>query len=149
MTTSENDKAILDKLQAKGLCVGEEAKLFFPDEGESYKQGFLICSECPLRQECAEYGIRNMEFGLWGGLTPIDRKRIRRARKHNLAKDIIEVANHGNGTKSWKLHIERGETDCEVCYKAFAKAVPARVIAQNFKSQRNVETRIERDAKSD
>jgi len=31
-------------------------------------------------QECAEWGIRNERFGIWGGLSAVERKRIRRQR---------------------------------------------------------------------
>lgn len=55
---------------------------FFPD----YKQaGFIelsgyakaMCDDCPIKQMCAEYGIKHAEYGIWGGLTESDRARIR------------------------------------------------------------------------
>lgn len=38
-----------------------------------------LCSDCPVRNLCAEYAITNHEnFGVWGGTGPLDRKVIRR-----------------------------------------------------------------------
>jgi len=39
-----------------------------------------ICNSCPHKAECAEWGIKNESFGIWGGLTETDRRPIRRAR---------------------------------------------------------------------
>ena len=40
-----------------------------------------ICVTCPHRDACAEWGIERETFGVWGGLTPADRRRIRKARR--------------------------------------------------------------------
>lgn len=38
-----------------------------------------ICGECPVRNLCLEYAIEQQEeFGIFGGLTPGERKRLRR-----------------------------------------------------------------------
>ena len=39
-----------------------------------------ICSGCPHKRECAEWGIAQEAHGIWGGLTIRDRQRIRRQR---------------------------------------------------------------------
>jgi WhiB family redox-sensing transcriptional regulator len=39
-----------------------------------------ICQNCRHRTECAEWGIKNEAYGVWGGLTEIERKKIRRVR---------------------------------------------------------------------
>lgn len=41
-----------------------------------------ICHDCPVRDLCADYAIANREeYGIWGGLMPADRKRIRAQRR--------------------------------------------------------------------
>lgn len=43
-----------------------------------------ICARCPVKDPCAEWAIDAREqFGLWGGLTPEERKvlRLQRARE--------------------------------------------------------------------
>ena len=39
-----------------------------------------ICRGCPHRRECAEWGIHKENFGIWGGLSPRERFRIRQQR---------------------------------------------------------------------
>lgn len=40
-----------------------------------------VCGQCIHRIECAEWGIRQENFGIWGGLTTYERKAIRSKRK--------------------------------------------------------------------
>lgn len=38
-----------------------------------------ICAGCPVRNLCLEYALDNEEdFGIWGGLTPRERRMVRR-----------------------------------------------------------------------
>lgn len=50
----------------------------------SYAAGVSICGKCSHRYECAEWGIKHEKWGLWGGLTPHDRIKIRRKLKITL-----------------------------------------------------------------
>jgi WhiB family redox-sensing transcriptional regulator len=43
-----------------------------------------ICKGCPHRTECAEWGIRNEHFGIWGGLSERERSKIRRQKNIHL-----------------------------------------------------------------
>lgn len=62
---------------------------YFPEHNESVQyQAYLVkqavqgCMECPLINLCAEYAITaGEEFGIWGGLTRSQRKRMRQARR--------------------------------------------------------------------
>ena len=40
-----------------------------------------ICRRCPNQEECAEWGIQNENFGIWGGLNEGQRRLIRRKRR--------------------------------------------------------------------
>ena len=55
---------------------------WFPEvgSGTSYEIRYArsICGQCIHQAECAEWGIRYERFGIWGGLTELDRKNIRR-----------------------------------------------------------------------
>jgi WhiB family transcriptional regulator, redox-sensing transcriptional regulator len=35
------------------------------------------CKVCPVREECLEYALKWEQYGLWGGLTPGQRRKIR------------------------------------------------------------------------
>jgi hypothetical protein len=47
---------------------------------DPYKYARQVCGTCPHKIECAEWGIANEDHGMWGGLSPADRKGIRRKR---------------------------------------------------------------------
>jgi len=54
---------------------------FFPEKGGSTREAKRICSGCEVRAECLEYALANDErFGIWGGLSERERRRVRRQR---------------------------------------------------------------------
>lgn len=65
-----------------GSCRGVDPDVFFPDRGESLSPAQAICAECIVSDECLEYALANGErFGVWGGTSERERRRIRRARR--------------------------------------------------------------------
>ncbi len=63
-------------------CRGGDADLFFPERGASTRTAKAICRECIVREECLEFAIVNSEkFGIWGGLSERERRKIRRERQ--------------------------------------------------------------------
>ncbi|HEX7100139.1 MAG TPA: WhiB family transcriptional regulator [Acidimicrobiia bacterium] len=63
-------------------CRGADADLFFPERGASTRKAKAICAECQVRQECLEYAIQIGEkFGIWGGMSERERRKIRRERQ--------------------------------------------------------------------
>lgn len=62
-------------------CLGVDPDLFFPERGASTKEAKAVCQGCVVREECLEYAIAHGEkFGIWGGLSERERRRIRRQR---------------------------------------------------------------------
>lgn len=62
-------------------CLGVDPDLFFPERGASTKEAKSVCQGCVVREECLEYALANGEkFGIWGGLSERERRRIRRQR---------------------------------------------------------------------
>ena len=51
--------------------------LFFSEKAEDITQAKEACGFCPVRAECAELG-KNEEFGVWGGMTPDERRSAQR-----------------------------------------------------------------------
>jgi WhiB family redox-sensing transcriptional regulator len=73
----------LDQLswQDYANCRGADADLFFPERGASTRRAKSICGACEVRRECLEYAIVNGEkFGIWGGMSERERRRVRRER---------------------------------------------------------------------
>ncbi len=63
-------------------CLGVDPDLFFPERGASTKEAKAVCQACVVRDDCAEFALANGEkFGIWGGLSERERRRIRRQRK--------------------------------------------------------------------
>lgn len=62
-------------------CLGTDPDLFFPERGASTKEAKAVCQGCVVREDCLEYALANGEkFGIWGGLSERERRRIRRQR---------------------------------------------------------------------
>lgn len=67
--------------QRQANCMGVDPDLFFPERGASTREAKEVCRGCVVRAECLEYALTNSEkFGIWGGLSERERRRIRRAR---------------------------------------------------------------------
>jgi WhiB family redox-sensing transcriptional regulator len=67
--------------QLKANCLGVDPDLFFPERGASTKEAKEVCRGCIVREQCLEYALANGEkFGIWGGMSERERRRIRRAR---------------------------------------------------------------------
>lgn len=62
-------------------CLGVDPDLFFPERGASTREAKEVCKGCSVRAECLEYALSNGErFGIWGGLSERERRRLRRQR---------------------------------------------------------------------
>jgi WhiB family transcriptional regulator, redox-sensing transcriptional regulator len=67
--------------QTRANCMGVDPDLFFPERGASTREAKEVCRGCVVREDCLEYALANGEkFGIWGGLSERERRRIRRAR---------------------------------------------------------------------
>jgi len=62
-------------------CLGVDPDLFFPERGASTREAKEVCRGCEVRHDCLEFALQNGEkFGIWGGLSERERRRIRRQR---------------------------------------------------------------------
>jgi WhiB family redox-sensing transcriptional regulator len=53
--------------------------MFFPASSGEEAEALALCDTCPVRAQCLEYALRNKEsYGVWGGTTPEQRRRMRR-----------------------------------------------------------------------
>jgi WhiB family transcriptional regulator, redox-sensing transcriptional regulator len=67
--------------QDRANCLGVDPDLFFPERGASTREAKEVCRGCVVRAECLEFALQNGErFGIWGGLSERERRRIRRQR---------------------------------------------------------------------
>ena len=66
--------------QEQALCAQTDPESFFPEKGGSTREAKRICAACDVRQECLEFALaRDERFGIWGGMSERERRRLRRA----------------------------------------------------------------------
>ena len=76
--------------QDQANCLGVDPDLFFPERGASTREAKEVCRGCQVRTQCLEYALMNGEkFGIWGGLSERERRRLRRQRAQSSGKRII------------------------------------------------------------
>ncbi|WP_213814323.1 WhiB family transcriptional regulator [Glaciihabitans sp. dw_435] len=65
--------------QSDSLCAQTDPEAFFPEKGGSTRDAKKICGSCEVRNQCLEYALENDErFGIWGGLSERERRKLRK-----------------------------------------------------------------------
>ena len=65
--------------QSDALCAQTDPESFFPEKGGATREAKRICETCEVRSECLDYALENDErFGIWGGLSERERRKLRR-----------------------------------------------------------------------
>ena len=76
--------------KSMGNCTTSDPDAFFPASSQQPNAALAICgkpgapNECPVKAECLAAGMPE-RYGVWGGTTENDRKKLRRER--NIATD--------------------------------------------------------------
>lgn len=87
-------------------CLGTDPEPFFPSSDSVLTSDAVkLCTRCPVRTTCLTHAVEHGEYtGIWGGLTPAQRKRWARDRGH---------ARHGTITG-----YTRDRCRCDLCRAA-------------------------------
>ncbi|HRN30012.1 MAG TPA: WhiB family transcriptional regulator [Terrimesophilobacter sp.] len=65
--------------QSDALCAQTDPEAFFPEKGGSTRDAKRICASCEVKAQCLEYALQNDErFGIWGGLSERERRKLRK-----------------------------------------------------------------------
>jgi len=79
--------------RSSAACLTHDPELFFP-VGESdtsrpqIREAKAVCARCPVAAECLEYVLdTRQDFGVWGGTSVDDRRRLRRRAVRARAKE--------------------------------------------------------------
>jgi WhiB family redox-sensing transcriptional regulator len=65
--------------QERALCAQTDPEAFFPEKGGSTREAKRICVGCEVKEECLAYALAHDErFGIWGGLSERERRRLKR-----------------------------------------------------------------------
>ena len=66
---------------AEALCAQTDPEMFCPDaksREDARSDAKQVCGNCPVRQDCLVYALTHNEpYGVWGGLTPAERRKLR------------------------------------------------------------------------
>lgn len=64
-------------------CLGLAPDLFFPARGQDITSAKAVCRDCVVRDDCLAYALTSPteRFGVWGGLSERERRRVRHARQ--------------------------------------------------------------------
>jgi WhiB family transcriptional regulator, redox-sensing transcriptional regulator len=69
--------------QDAALCAETDPEAFFPEKGGSTLPAKQVCRNCEVRAECLDYALKHEDisgFGIWGGLSERQRRRLKRDR---------------------------------------------------------------------
>lgn len=68
----------------KGECFDTYNEMFYSVEEErnAYAYNFInavrsICARCPIYNDCLTYAFKNENYGVWGGLTSVERNAMK------------------------------------------------------------------------
>lgn len=63
---------------AEAVCAQVDPEIFFPEKGGSNREAKRICMSCPVRVACErEAAERDEPFGIWGGTSERERRRLK------------------------------------------------------------------------
>jgi WhiB family redox-sensing transcriptional regulator len=62
------------------LCPQVSQDLFFPEKGKRVDDAKSVCRDCPVTDKCLQLAlsIPGGVYGIWGGTTEAERRRLRR-----------------------------------------------------------------------
>jgi WhiB family redox-sensing transcriptional regulator len=81
--------------RADGACRTADPDLFFPvvagtAGSKQVAKARQICAGCPVKEQCLDFALRTHEAaGIWGGTTPEERIRVRRARHRHTSRTAV------------------------------------------------------------
>lgn len=114
--------------KADAACRDLDPDLFFPAPGESHTEAQAVCRRCDVQAECLAYALTSDErFGVWGGTSERERRRIRRARQRAVGQLGPErPVDHGTTESEYRRCLEHNGTACAPCVAAANTASRAR-----------------------
>lgn len=97
----------------QAICREVGGDTWFPDAGGSTREAKRICADCPVRLQCLNYALkRNEPFGIWGGLSERERRKVRRGEK------VVPTLRPCGTVAAFQRHVRDGEAPCDECRAA-------------------------------
>lgn len=105
----------------KAFCKGQKAVDFY-DSRESVLKSISkqYCSNCPVRSYCLYTSLINEElYGLWGGLTPKQRKSLIKYLKNVASKAGVDHKNWNEGLNEIYKEYSEIEKTKDIYFRSF------------------------------
>lgn len=68
-------------------CASVGGDVWYPEKGESTRQAKAVCMGCEVREACLQSALdRDEHFGVWGGYSERERRKLKRGEKVPLMK---------------------------------------------------------------
>lgn len=119
--------------QQHAACRGVDVNMF-PGRGESLDPARAVCATCRVTVECLAWALATGQtYGVWGGTSERERRRLRTAANRQAGDDsgaaatgpikgtALKPITHGM-ISGYRTHLRRGEKACERCLIANAAA---------------------------
>lgn len=89
--------------EQRGRCTEVDPELFFPEYGATTKEAKQVCKDCPIQGPCLIWAVVNREqWGVWGGSTPLERRKIQLGYPVNLFGVVVEVGPGESQNDRWR-----------------------------------------------
>lgn len=78
---------------ADALCAQTDPEMFYPEKLNNWAhKAKQVCEQCSIRVECLTWALENDEqYGIWGGLTPAERNKLRGRERRSRAKTYTAI----------------------------------------------------------
>ncbi len=71
------------------LCAQADPEAFYPKKSGSVREAKRVCRSCEVTDQCLEYAMENNErYGVWGGMSVRERRKLEKKRKKDRTKDV-------------------------------------------------------------
>ena len=132
-------EAIDQDWRKRANCKGSDIDLFYPEDDISFDKALEICKDCPVIEQCRNYGLRNERYGVHGGLTPKQKNKERKRLNITINTSIVDSfiksapphmscgtnAGYAYLIKRYRNNPEWEKVPCLPCNKAHADYVKA------------------------
>jgi WhiB family redox-sensing transcriptional regulator len=122
----------LTRWHDRALCAGMDYRVFFPVSGESRKtaQAKQVCAACPVSVQCLALAMDTGTLhGIFGGMTPMERRALRRETGQPVQRIVRDLRPHGS-MAAVKRHERAGERLCLACLEVKSDSQRRRRLAR-------------------
>lgn len=73
--------------------------MFYRDDEDSIREAKHACAHCPVKADCLADALHRREpYGIWGGLTVMERRSLISRERHGMRLERIRRRIQGDGT---------------------------------------------------